>query len=81
MSLKALYSLKGFIIKILYFLIKKYVMLQILTSVLTIPMTVTSVPSVLTLRVVLNATADQGYRETGEFVQVIITIKPAKTVC
>ena len=37
-------------------------------SVLTVPMTVMSVPSVLILRVVLSATADQGYREMGEFV-------------
>lgn len=49
-------------------------MLKILMSVLTIPMTVTSVPSVLTLRVVLSVTADQGYGEMGEFVQVIINL-------
>ena len=43
-------------------------------SVLITLMTVTNVPTVPTPMAVLSATADQDYKEMGEFVMVIINI-------
>ena len=49
-------------------------MLQILMNVLIILMTVTNVPTVPTPMVVLSATANQDYKEMGEFVSKSVTI-------